>query len=629
PHIGMANHVDPEFRNDHEGLAGRISYRRTVNSPDSCGDQIDSDNRPRSWHPTMVAGIMVGTPVSDNDVPATIPLQESLYGMASGAHIIAYRVHDQSASQNADYSDAIGKGATISQNSWGSGCEIYQDSDIGPYLLSSAQFDRVSSGVNYLGMSSGYGGRMLVVTSAGNYGDETAVTSLWRSARVSNSAKNALVVGNVNTQDKSKTSHWAHVSSGRGPTTDGRISPLISAPGIRLDQPSVPQTLPGNNQTTLIHKGIYSTYPANNYRGDFWGTSFSAPMVSGAAALATETYQGTCPTDPSPMELRALLLHTAHDLKEAESTLGSQVKSELIGGNCSYLGGTAAGSTDAQFGLNPEFQVQSGPVYEGPDYIYGYGLLQTEAARDFIRQSHFTTGTISRGYVEYDINVQPADLEDNQLRVTLAWDDPPWPINIPPSSRHGLLQNDLDLELIDPSGRRHLPWVLDPDNPSKPAQQHTGSPFCCVTREMRDQRNTVEQVQVEVNEFGTWTIRVRAGLMIRPAQEFTLVSRAISPQTDCGDLPSRLVEDPFELPDSRLMCWLLWLAIAVLVLMILILFWLIWTSYSNQPGGHPPWLYMLAALILLALVFYVLLLQMWLVLAVLIILLLSLFVVLT
>jgi hypothetical protein len=606
---------------NHPGFQGRINHRLTANSPASCGDQLNDNNRPKNWHSTMVAGIMSGAPVDVPDVVFENSPQKDFYGIAAEANIIAYGVHGQLASQKDDNIDAMEQGATISQNSWGSACEVYQDSNIAPYLWASALYDRVSSGRNYLGMDSGYPGRMLVVTSAGNYGDEKTVTSLWGSVRISNSAKNALVVGNVNTQAKSSPTHWAHVSSGRGPTIDGRLEPLISAPGIRLVQPLPVQQQSTNTQSTFPHDGIRSTYPTNQYKRAS-GTSFSAPMVSGAAALATETYRSTCPADPTPMELRAIMLHTAFDLKEAKSTLGSQVKSELTGGYCAFLGGTASGSTDAEFGLNPEFQVQGGSVYEGPDYIYGYGLLQTETARDFIRQSHFTTGTISRGYVEYDVEVQAADLEDNQLRVTLAWDDPPWPINVPPSTRHGLLQNDLDLELIDPSGRRHLPWVLDPDNPAQPAKRHSSRTYLPVTMEMRDQRNTIEQVAVEAPEFGTWTIRVRAGLMIRPAQSFTLVSRAISPQTTCGELSSRLVEDPFELPDSWLWWWLMWLAIAVLVLMILVLLWLIWITYKNQPGWQTPWLHMLLAFAILAVVFYLVFLQLWLVLAVLMILLL-------
>ena len=605
-------------RKDHPGLQGRteqvvtgvVSSNYNWSPSDCTAVNPDyTDGRTFDAHPTMVAGIMAGAPVQHQSVLYDGVPQVEFYGMASGASIRTYRVDPTHQLLPFDYADAIAQGSTISQNSWGEGCYLYSISSAPYYREGSALYDKVVSGRDYLGNSSSYDDRMLIVTSAGNDGDENNIPSLWGSARITNSAKNVLMVGNVNTQTLDTEQGWAHLSSGRGPTKDGRIAPVLSAPGVKMEAAS--------------SHGIRSTWPANTYK-KMWGTSFSAPLVSGAAALLTQTYRETCAAEPVPMELRAILVHTAHDLQRADTTLtnpqfpGDQ---DFCGLPLSQTGSPALLSVPS-----PQFSVQQGPVYKGPDYIFGYGLVQTDSAKNLARQSHFVTGEISRGYVEYDVEVQLADLEDNQLRVTLAWDDPPWPINVPPGSRHGLLQNDLDLELIDPSGRRHLPWVLDPDNPAQPAKRHSSGTHLPVTMEMRDQRNTIEQVAVETPEFGTWTIRVRAGLMIRPAQSFTLVSRAIAPQTACGNLPLRVVEDPFELPDSWLWWWLMWLAIAVLVLMILVLLWLIWKTYKGQQGWQSPWLHMLVALALVALVFYLVFLQLWLVLAVLMILLLIVFV---
>jgi len=609
-------------RKDHPGLAGRVDFGGqlgqyeppdcAVDKPSQIAGSSDPYN-PYDGHPTLVAGIMAGAPIISQAVSLEgIPLKE-FYGMAAEARLRAYRVDDTLAWLPFDYEDAMAANATISQNSWGSTCFLYSISSPPFYREVSALYDTVSSGRDYLGAASTYPGRMLMVASAGNDGDETNIPSLWGSARVSNSAKNVLMVGNVNAQAITEHSNWAHFSSGRGPTTDGRLAPVLSAPGVRFITQDTPH-------------GIRSTYPPDPtnppdppnpsdwFKRD-WGTSFSTPVVSGAAARVTEVYRNTCDADPSPSTVRALLIHTAHDLKKASGTLGGLDNSDMRGSLCG-LGGPAPGFTGMQAtSLGEGFGVLDGAVYEGPDYIFGYGLVQAERATEFTGNWHFLEDEISGGIVEYSVNVNPSVLEEGgRLRVTLVWDDPPWPVNVPPGAKHGLLQNDLDLELIDPSGRRHLPWVLDPDNPAQPAKQHSRSKFLPVSLDVRDQRNTIEQVVVEVPEFGTWKIHVRAGLMIRPPQSFTLVSHAIFPATACVGLPSRVVQHPFELPDSWLWWWLLWLAVLVLVLLVLILLWLIWKTYQGQQGWQSPWLHMLLALVLLVVVFYLVFAQLWLVL---------------
>jgi hypothetical protein len=317
----------------------------------------------------------------------------------------------------------------------------------------------------------------------------------------------------------------------------------------------------------------------------------------------TETYRNTCPADPSPTTLRALLIHTAHDLIEAYSTLGNIQGNDLYlyDDQCSF---SSTRSDHFMTGLNPgsEFLVQGGQVYKGPDYVYGYGMVQAGKASEFAENSHFLEEEIDRGYKEYRVNVDTTMLtdEDGKLRVTLVWDDPPWSVSSLPDPTHGLLQNDLDLELIDPSGRRHLPWVLNPAEPAEPARQHSRGRFLPVTPNLRDQRNTIEQVVIEAPQPGVWTIRVRAGHMVRPPQSFALVSAAINPAIACAGLPSRTVERPVELPDSWLFWWLFWLAVLILALLIIALLWLIWKHHQGQSGMQSPWIHIMLALSILA-----------------------------
>jgi hypothetical protein len=556
---------------NHPGLLNRIQLRPhpVVQSDCATGQTLVNAQTgamgPKNFHATMVAGIMIGDGTGSQN--------SNLFGMAGKANALAYEVDSSQLTLSKDYLDAISLGATISQNSWGPGCEIYADPQMPLYTSGSALFDKIVSGRNFIGRPSYQGGRMLVVASAGNYGDQNHIPSLWGSVRVSNSAKNVLTVGNVNSQTVTNSDHWAHISSGRGPTSDGRIAPILSAPGIVLNNPPT---------------GIDTTYPPGDtnppelYKKN-WGTSFSTPVVTGAAALLTETYRQVCSAEPSPTELRALLIHTAHDLKEAHSTLDNAQPDPGMT-QCGFSPGSGSPNVPG-FTVTPApgFSVLQDAAYEGPDYIYGYGMVQADKAVDFANKSHFVEGEINSGYVEYDVAVNSNVLDDDkQFRVTLVWDDPPWPINIPPSSSHGLLQNDLDLELISPSGKHYLPWVLDPEHPAKPASRHSRGRFLPITMDTRDQRNTIEQVAVETTEFGTWTIRVRGGRMLRPVQTFALVSLAINPAGACGDIPFSVVENPVELPGTWFYWLLFWVALLILILLLIELVRFILNSNKTQ-----------------------------------------------
>lgn len=544
--------------------------------------------QPPGSHATMVAGIMIGAPVAGPYV--------DYYGMATEARLRSYSLEFWWTDLELYYEDAVKAGATISQNSWGSGCEIFSNYIAPFYRWQSNLYDEVVSQRDDQGKLSFKDGGMLIITSAGNHGDEKMTPSLWGSARIANSAKNVLTVGNVNTQSLNVPHHWAHVSSGRGPTADGRITPVLSAPGIRLNAADFRPGLAAANSAGTAPSGIISAFPdlgpdKNKWYDDEWGTSFSAPIVSGAAARLTSVFRNTCPMEPTPASLRALLIHTAHDLVEAHSTLANVQNNGSL--NQSFCKFSNAGS---EFFLNQlsegqEFLVYENQVYEGPDYIYGYGMVQADKASDFAANSHFVEDQITSGRRDFPLNVNAAMLadDDGKLRVTLVWDDPPWAVNGGLDPTYGYLQNDLDLELVSPSGKRYLPWVLNPSKPAEPAKQHSRHYLLPITPNLRDHRNTIEQVVISEPELGEWTIRVRGRHMVRPPQAFTLVSSAINPASACAGLPSHWVEHPLELPENWLFWWLFWLAVLILALLIITLCWLILKNSQTQNNSLPAW----------------------------------------
>src|SRR5207253_2709371 len=93
----------------------------------------------------------------------------------------------------------------------------------------------------------------------------------------------------------------------------------------------------------------------SQFYGKDCGTSFSAPAVTGIAALVLEQLQKTVtgllnPPQPLPSTLRAVLLHSADDKQGAYFTnIDAKVK-----------------------------------AYEGPDFVTGWGLVNAAAAVEIV-----------------------------------------------------------------------------------------------------------------------------------------------------------------------------------------------------------------------------------------------------
>ena len=111
-------------------------------------------------------------------------------------------------------------------------------------------------------------------------------------------------------------------------------------------------------------------------------------------------------------------------------------------------------------------------IADGPDYTYGWGLLNMEAAAKTIldngKKTKITEQILSNGDQQY-IEVTAAG--DAPLKATVCWTDPEaaaiastGALNNPAPR----LMNDLDLRAISQQ-EIYQPWVLDPVNPSAAA----------------------------------------------------------------------------------------------------------------------------------------------------------------
>jgi hypothetical protein len=155
------------------------------------------------------------------------------------------------------------------------------------------------------------------------------------------------------------------------------------------------------------------------------GTSMAAPNITGSLYLLQEYYaQKNNGTFMRSATLKGLACHTAFD-----------------GGNV------------------------------GPDYIYGWGLLDMRKAAQAITdngiKSIIQESTLAQGAIKtFDVTASG----DGPLVASIAWTDPEGTptAGTPIDDRTPKLVNDLDLRMND-GATTYSPWVLAPDNPSAPA----------------------------------------------------------------------------------------------------------------------------------------------------------------
>ena len=228
----------------------------------------------------------------------------------------------------------------------------------------------------------------------------------------------------------------------------------------------------GRIKPDVVADGInlYSTGSANdNAYLSMSGTSMATPNTTGSLALLQEHYHNLHGSYMRSATLKGIAIHTADE----------------------------AGS------------------YSGPDYMYGWGLLNTAKAASAI--SNTTTALIKETTLmngtTYSMKIKSNGTEP--LRATICWTDPP---GIPPPASLNppmiMLVNDLDLRI---DGNTYKPWGLDHANPSSAAT--TGDNI----------RDNVEQILVANPGTGCHTLTVNhKGVLSGGSQAFSLIISGIS-----------------------------------------------------------------------------------------------------
>jgi hypothetical protein len=183
----------------------------------------------------------------------------------------------------------------------------------------------------------------------------------------------------------------------------------------------------GRIKPDISAKGVnmYSSVGTGAYQNQS-GTSMSSPNTSGSLILLQQHYNDLNGSYMLASTLRGLALHTADEA-----------------------------------GTSP-----------GPDYRFGWGLLNTERAAEVISNDGTASVIVEEELLTgevYTFSVQADGVND--LVASITWTDlPGTPLpggnNDDPTP---MLVNDLDLRVSQDGGATFLPWKLDPANFSAPA----------------------------------------------------------------------------------------------------------------------------------------------------------------
>ncbi len=224
--------------------------------------------------------------------------------------------------------------------------------------------------------------------------------------------------------------------------------------------------------------GLFSsgTGSANSY-STLSGTSMSTPNVTGSLLLLQELYQKYNNEFMLAASLKGIAIHTAHDA------------------------GNAA----------------------GPDYQYGWGLLNVKGAANFLKfidgkNQIMAEELLSNGSSkEFLVNITSGQ----KVKATIVWTDVP---GTPPSGavldpNDLMLVNDLDIVISSPTSVLHQPWIINPETKIV----STGDNY----------RDNIEVIEFTATESGEYTLIVshKGTLFNSNAQEYSLFISIDNPET--------------------------------------------------------------------------------------------------
>lgn len=228
----------------------------------------------------------------------------------------------------------------------------------------------------------------------------------------------------------------------------------------------------GRIKPEVVAKGVTvfsTTSSSDSSYGNLSGTSMASPAVSGSAILLQQHYHNLYNSYMRAATLKGVIIHTADE----------------------------AG------------------IYDGPDYEFGWGLINTSSAASLISNKSTNSSIIDERTLT-DGNTYSTTVFANgsePLKVSISWTDRAFSsdnngVNDPDTK---YLVNDLDI-LVSKDGENFFPWKLNKDLPYEPA-----------TKVSTNDVDNFERVDIE-NPSGVYTITVsHKGSLVGGSQNYSLI----------------------------------------------------------------------------------------------------------
>jgi subtilisin-like proprotein convertase family protein len=216
-----------------------------------------------------------------------------------------------------------------------------------------------------------------------------------------------------------------------------------------------------------------SVASSNTAYASFSGTSMAAPSVTGSLALLQQLHSNMHGDFMKSATLKSLIIHTA-----------------------------------LEAGTDP-----------GPDYRFGWGLLDTETSAKALLDEGFSSLVDENSIANLEVFTRTVTSNGiDPLIVTIAWTDLPGDIQgAVEDDTTPRIVNDLDIVLEDENGALFYPWKII----------STFFAILPASKGINDVDN-VEKVEIDVPS-GTYTIRVtHKGSLVTGQQDFSLIATGIA-----------------------------------------------------------------------------------------------------
>lgn len=245
----------------------------------------------------------------------------------------------------------------------------------------------------------------------------------------------------------------------------------------------------GPSSVTMSSNSAWGPADDGRIKPDVVGKGVMVYSATGSSSTAYATMSGTSMASPNVAGTLALLQEYYMQLN------GSYMRSAT-------LKGLTIHTTD-----------EAGPA-DGPDYMFGWGLVNAERAAQVISANQTNSISIQELTLTnngtyllevYSDGTQP-------LKATIVWTDPAGralPASLDPETP--ALVHDLDL-LISGNNTNYFPWKLDKNNPAAPA-----------TRNSKNFVDNVEVVLIDNPTPGVYTIKVSHDGSLTANQDFSLI----------------------------------------------------------------------------------------------------------